>query len=77
MTRRGLLGGPSLADSSETISTDGKRIGEILPGLNEIKHGWFTITPLFPTMFLSPHPDYVMAHESTPSPGRTQVLCHF
>lgn len=73
------LGGPmQLSDSSETISTDGKRIGEILPGLNENQARLVYYYTLFPTMFLSPHPDYVMAHEIHPrSPGRTQVLCHF
>ena len=42
--------------STETISTDGKRIGEILPGLNGNQARLVYYYTLFPTMFLSPHP---------------------
>ena len=73
------LGGPmQLSEETETISTDGRRIGNMLPGLNHEQQRLVYYYTLFPTMFLSPHPDYVMAHElHRVDRSTTRVLCHF
>ena len=73
------LGGPmQLSEGIETISTDGKHIGVPLPGLDDQQRRLVYYYTLFPTMFLSPHPDYVMAHEIHPRQrDKTEILCHF
>lgn len=73
------LGGPMvLAEDAETMSTDGKLVGPRLPGVTAERQrqvGYYTI---FPTMFISPHPDYVMVHRLyREAPGRTKVRCEF
>lgn len=74
-----ILGGPmQLSEGTETISTDGKRIGNLLPGLNHDQQRLVYYYTLFPTMFVSAHPDYVMTHVIAPvDPSRTRISCHF
>ncbi|MGB1925560.1 MAG: aromatic ring-hydroxylating oxygenase subunit alpha [Rubripirellula sp.] len=73
------LGGPmQLSTGIETISTDGKRVGNPLSSLDRNQQRLVYYYTLFPTMFLSAHPDYVMAHEIHGlEPNRTRILCHF
>ena len=73
------LGGPmELSAGAETISTDGKRVGKTLPELSSEQQRLVYYYTLFPTMFLSSHPDYVMAHEVHPIDNKnTKIHCHF
>ncbi len=74
----GFLGGPMLlAERAETMSTDGRRVGPLLPGLETLRRqvAYYTI---FPNLFVSPHPDYVMLHRIyRQSAGETRVVCDF
>ncbi len=74
-----ILGGPmSLADGSQTMSCDGKLAGDLLPGLNDSQTKSVHYFTLFPTMFLSLHPDYVLIHRLLRNdPGNTTVICQF
>lgn len=74
-----ILGGPMmLSDLAETMSMDGKAAARPLPGLSDGQQrrvGYFTI---FPTMFLSVHPDYVLVHRiQRLDVGRTKITCEF
>ncbi len=74
-----ILGGPmGLADGFETVSTDGKKIAEPFTTLSsEQKHCVYYYT-LFPSMFVSAHPDYVMVHQLVRlSNSETKVVCYF
>lgn len=74
-----ILGGPmQLSDGVETVSSDGKHVGEPFEGLNESQRRSIHYYTVFPNMFVSAHPDYVMIHQLTPlSPHATRVSCHF
>lgn len=74
-----ILGGPmGLADGFETVSTDGKKVGDCLPGLSEDQKRAVFYYTLFPSMFVSTHPDYVMVHQlDRVSCSQTNVACYF
>lgn len=58
-----LLGGPMvLSEQYETVATGGKLCGEVFSDLLESdkRHAYFYT--LFPSLFISPHPDYVLTH---------------
>ena len=73
-----ILGGPmQLAEGVETMSSDGAFVGEPLPGLSEQQLKIVNYFTIFPSMFLSTHPDYVMVHLLQRSGVRsTKVVCH-
>lgn len=73
------LGGPMLlVDNAETMSTDGRFVGPLLPGVTESRQRQVAYYTVFPTMFISPHPDYVMVHRLyREAPGTTRVVCEF
>ncbi|MEM7477745.1 MAG: aromatic ring-hydroxylating dioxygenase subunit alpha [Planctomycetota bacterium] len=73
------LGGPMrLTEGYATISVDGKSIGPALPQLDDFQRNSVYYYTLFPSMFLSPHPDYVMVHRlQRISNTRTKVECDF
>ena len=74
-----ILGGPmQLADGFETVSSDGKAVGPLFDTLDaEQKRSIYYYT-VFPNMFVSAHPDYLMLHRLLPiDRGNTQVHCHF
>ncbi len=73
------LGGPmQLADSAESMTTDGRAIAEPLPGLDAAGRRQVGYYTLFPGMFISPHPDFVMVHRIRPVAwDATQVICEF
>lgn len=73
------LGGPmALSEQSETISRDGKRVGDYLPGLNDAQRKCVMYYTVFPSMFISAHPDYVMVHVLHRVDNQsTRVECHF
>ena len=73
-----ILGGPmKLADDCETMSTDGLAIANPFPlsGDQQRRVNYFTI---FPTIFLSTHPDYVLIHRlERLDVDKTRVTCQF
>ena len=79
LVRGAILGGPmELADDCETVSLDGKRIGASFPGLSEQQCRSIYYYTVFPCMFVSAHPDYVMVHQlERISNDNTLVKCHF
>ncbi len=57
------LGGPMiLSDAYETISTNGTFCGELFSRLSKADQRRVYFYTLFPTLFVSPHPDYVLTH---------------
>src|SRR5437867_2860759 len=61
---------------AETMSIDGKRRRDYLPGLNEeerTKVGYYAI---YPNLLLSLHPDYIMTHTLWPKAvDRSEIIC--
>lgn len=74
-----ILGGPmSLSQDSQTMSSDGKRVGSLLPKLNEDQKRTVAYYTVFPSFFLSAHPDYVLIHRiERLTCDSTQVVCQF
>jgi len=73
------LGGPmELAVGVATMTTTGETCGLVFPGLSEANRRRVFYFSLFPTMFLSPHPDYVLTHRIEPiGVSETRVICEF
>jgi len=68
-----ILGGPMQMSLPEGSMTMNGRV--CAPILNQTRGRVYYYT-IFPTMFLSLFPDYVMTHRLEPqSPGRTRVIC--
>ena len=64
----------------ETMSTDGKRRREYLPGLSEAQREQVVYYAILPNLLLSLHPDYIMTHTLWPrAVDRTEIVCelHF
>ncbi len=74
-----ILGGPmSLAEDSQTMSSNGKLVGKLIPGLNAAQSRAVFYFTIFPTVFLSFHPDYVLVHRLQRMDARkTKVVCQF
>ena len=67
-----------LAADCQSMTTDGKAAGKIFDQLNDQRRQSVAYYTVFPTMFVSPHPDYVLVHRLIPvAPDRTQVICEF
>jgi Rieske 2Fe-2S family protein len=63
---------------AQTMSLDGRRRREYLPGLNEVQRKQVYYYAIYPNLFLSPHPDYVMTHTLWPrAVDRTEVICEW
>ncbi len=73
-----ILGGPMKLENAETISRNGKYCAAPIRGLvGEQVQQVFYFT-IFPAMFLSLHPDYVMVHYLIPKDvNQTEVRCQF
>ncbi len=62
----------------ETMSTDGKRRREFLPGLSAAQREQVVYYAIFPNLLLSLHPDYMMTHTLWPrAVDRTEIVCEF
>lgn len=74
-----VLGGPMvLADRVASMTNDGSACGQILPNLSEQDRRRVYYFSVFPTMFVSPHPDFVMTHRlGRIAPDRTRIVCDF
>ena len=79
LTLGSILGGPmGLAEGVETMSNDGSRAAEYLPNLNSDQTRSVYYFTLFPTLFLSLHPDFVLTHRiERVDVNMTQVVCQF
>ncbi len=73
------LGGSMLfRGSAQTMSLDGQRRRDYLPGLNEEQRKQVLYYAVYPNLLLSLHPDYAMVHRLWPiAPDRTQVICEW
>ena len=74
-----LLGGPMiLNDGFATVSTGGELCGDVFPGLSAEDRQRVYFYTLFPTMFISPHPDYMLTHRvERRSVDRTRIICEW
>lgn len=74
-----ILGGPmGLAESSQTMSCDGKFAGQPIGNLNSDQLRSVYYFTICPTMFLSLHPDYVLIHRiERIDTGNSKVTCQF
>ena len=74
-----ILGGPmKLADDCETMSTDGLAVANPFPRLNDDQKRCVNYFTIFPTIFLSTHPDYVLIHRlERLGVEETRVTCEF
>jgi Rieske 2Fe-2S family protein len=74
-----ILGGPmNLADGIESMSTSGQRVGGWLPGLDDQSRRAVFYFTVFPSCFLSFHPDYLLVHRIEPQAvDATRVICEF
>lgn len=72
-----ILGGPMwLADDIQTMSTTGQRIAPPLPGLSADELRQVHYYTIFPSLFLSLHPDYCLVHQLNPlEVDSTEVHC--
>ncbi len=75
------MGGSMLFKAgAETMSVDGRRRRDYLPGLGEQERTHVYYYAVFPNLLLSAHPDYVMTHTLWPrAVDRTEIVCelHF
>ena len=74
-----ILGGPmQLSDESETMAMDGRAVAKRLPKLNDEQVRTVNYFTIFPTIFLSTHPDYVLVHRiERVSINKTKIVCQF
>jgi Rieske 2Fe-2S family protein len=79
LTHGPFLGGPMELDAScATVSRDGQLVARELPELDDRQRRRVYYYTVFPTMFVSLHPDYAMVHVLTRRDrSTTDVACHF
>jgi len=71
-------GAMGFRDGVETMSTDGKRRREFLPGLDESQRQQVFYYAIYPNFLLSLHPDYVMTHTLWPrAHNRSEIVCEW
>jgi Rieske 2Fe-2S family protein len=72
-------GGPmQLREGIDTMSMSGRSSLPTIPGLSHEDTRYVHYYVVYPNMFLSPHPDYVLTHTAWPvSPERTHVICEW
>jgi Rieske 2Fe-2S family protein len=72
-----VLGGPMWMSNPEgSMTMHGERCAPPLPGLSQQERGRVYYYTLFPSAFLSFHPDYVLVHRALPLAwDRTRVVC--
>lgn len=73
-----LGGSMGFCGGAETMSVDGKRRRDYLPGLNEEERAKVCYYYVYPNLMLSLHPDYMMVHTLWPEGvDRTRILCEW
>ena len=71
-------GSMGFRNGAETMSPDGVRRRECLPGLGEEQRSQVYYYAIFPNLLLSLHPDYMMTHTLWPrAVDRTEVVCEW
>jgi Rieske 2Fe-2S family protein len=71
-------GAMGFKEGVETMSLDGKRRREYLPGLNASQRQQVAYYSIYPNLLLSLHPDYVMTYTLWPrAHDRTEVICEW
>jgi glycine betaine catabolism A len=72
----GYIGGSlDFRGAAQTMSIDGQRRRDYLPGLSEAQRRLVLYYAIYPNLFLSLHPDYVMVHRLWPQAvDRTRVV---
>jgi Rieske 2Fe-2S family protein len=72
-----LLGGPMwMSDPEGSMTMTGRRCAAPFPGLSAEERGRVYYYTVFPSAFLSFHPDYVLVHRAQPlAIDRTRILC--
>lgn len=71
-------GSMDLKAHAETMSISGGSDGHPLPGLDEWRLRHVFYFGLFPSLLISPHPDYVLVHRVEPlDPGRSRIECQW
>ncbi len=74
-----VLGGPMrLADGVSGMTITGEACAEVLPELSEADARRVYYFTVFPTLFISPHPDFVLTHRiKRVSPTESRIVCEF
>ncbi len=71
-------GSMEFRSGAETMSMDGKLCGAYLPGLTGEERTMVYYYAIYPNLFLSLHPDYMMTHILFPrAVDRTEVICEW
>ena len=71
-------GAMGFRDGVETMSMDGKRRRDYLPGVEERDRRQVHYYAIYPNLLLSLHPDYMMTHTLWPrGHDRTEVVCEW
>jgi len=71
-------GAMGFRDGVETMSMDGKRRRDFLPGLDASQRQQVAYYSIYPNLFISLHPDYVMTHTLWPrAHDRTEIVCEW
>ena len=72
-----VLGGPMwMQDPEGSMTISGARCAEPFSGLDEEERGRVFYYTIFPSAFLSLHPDYVLLHRARPlAIDRTRIVC--
>jgi len=66
------------AGGVQTMSMDGKRRREYLPGLGDEQRNRVYYYAIYPNLLLSLHPDYMMTHTLWPKAvDRTEIICEW
>ena len=75
----GYIGGSmGFRGGAETMSLDGKRRRDYLPGLTERERKFVAYYAIYPNLLLSLHPDYMMLHRLWPtSVAHTRIECEW
>jgi Rieske 2Fe-2S family protein len=62
----------------ETMSTDGARRRDVLPGLTDVQRQRVEYFTIYPNLLLTLHPDYMMTHTLWPrAHDRTEIVCEW
>ena len=71
-------GSMSFRGAAQTMSMDGKRRRDYLPGLSENQRNRVSYYVVYPNLLLSLHPDYMMTHTLWPrAVDRTEIVCEW
>ena len=71
-------GAMGFRDGVETMSMDGKRRRDCLPGLSGSQRQQVSYFSIYPNLLLSLHPDYMLTHTLWPrAHDRTEIICEW